>query len=304
MSQASNTIYGDLVSSQTLNAIKHGLTTRSYAMSRLYNVSKFARKGINTIHVPHIEVESGQSVAVGGNFAAPTGDTDGSKDLTLNLKAGNPFLVKRDLNAQTAVAILKEKSREAGDNILEIMDIAVLKGLIGDIPGGGKVDFAGHATHADVITAADFIGARKYLNENKAPLNGRFCFISPKHEAEVLAIDNFVSADKIGKTSNMPIVEGFIGRLYGFDICLLNHLPKVDVAGAVNATAYKNDSYPVIFGQTLCYMWGKQLTETMSNVVDLSTADRYVPYTVYGHDELENTFAYMVSDKTTANPSS
>ena len=273
-------------------------------MGALYDVSKFAVKGVNTIHVPHITTEAGQSVAVGADFSAPSGASEGSKDLALNLKAGNPFLVKRDVAMQTKVAILNEKSRDAGDNILEKMDIAVLIGLIGDVPAGGKVDFAGHATTPDKITDADFIAARKYLNEKKAPLSGRECLIDPKHEAEVTAIESFISADKIGKTTNMPIVEGFVGRIRGFDIKLLNHMPEVDKAGAINVTAYKNDSYPVIFVQELCYMWGKQMSETLSTVVDLSTADRYVPYTVYGHDVLESDFVYMISDQTTADPTS
>ncbi len=295
MGNASNTIYGDLVTAKTLNAIKEGLTKREYAMTRLYDVSKFAVKGVSTIHVPHITTESGQSVTIGNAFAGPTGDDDGSKDLSLNLKAGNPFLIKRDVANQTKVAILSEKSRDAGNNILEIMDTEILKGMIGDIAtydgidGGAMVDFSDGTNNK--ITAADFIEARKYLNEKKAPTSGRFCFVAPDQESNLLLIPEFVSADKIGKTSNMPTIEGFVGRLYGFDIILLNHMPKVNVSGDVVTSG---GTHPVIFGHALGYMWGRQMAETLSTTLDLATSDRYVPYTVYGHDELEPSYLRMV----------
>jgi len=302
MGQASNTIYGDIVASETLNAMKRKLANKAFAMNHLTDLSKYAVRGSKTVMVPYVTTEAAQSKTVGGSFDSPSGDGSGSNDMTLGLKVGNPFLVPRDLSYQTLVNLLKEKSDQAAENMLLEMDTVILRGVIGDIPSGQKHDFAGHSVTADKITAADFIAARKALNEAGAALGGRFCFISPKHEAEVIAIDNFVSADKIGTKTNMPIVEGFIGRLYGFDVVLLNHLPKVDIAGAINATSAKNDSYPVIFGQALGYMWAKQLTETLAETLTLSTAEQYVPYNLYGHDKLEDDYFYMVCDKTTADP--
>jgi len=302
MGQASNTIYGDIVAGETMNAMKRKLTEKAYAMNYLTDLSKYAKPGINTVNVPYITTEAGQEVAAGAAFTTPSGDGSGSEDLSLNRKAGNPFLVKRDLDKQTVVSILKEKAADAADNILKKMDVAILTGFIGEIAGAQKVNFAGASENADTITDADFIAARKFLNKKEAPLGGRFCFISPDHESQVIAIDDFVSADKIGKTTNMPIVEGFVGRVRGFDIVLLNHLPKVSNDGSISSTALENDSYPVIFGQSMAYMWAKQMSETMTEIKSLATADQYVPYNLYGHDELEADFAYMISDQTTANP--
>ncbi|HPK40005.1 MAG TPA: hypothetical protein PKZ69_00160, partial [Candidatus Cloacimonadota bacterium] len=160
------------------------------------------------------------------------------------------------------------------------------------------------STAADTITKADFIAARKALNEANAPLHGRVCIIGPEHESQLMEIAEFVSADKIGKTSNMPIVEGFVGRAFGFDIVLLNHLPMVDKKGEINSTAKKNDSTPVIFLQSLAYMYGKQLVETNYSLQDLANADRYVPYNTFGNAKLEDSYVVMVCDKTTADPTS
>ncbi len=303
MAQATNTIYGDLVTTETLNAIKRKKTNTRYGMSYLYDVSKFAKKGLKTIHVPYITTESGQVVAVGGEFVAPSGSTSGSKDLTVDQKVGNPFLVQRDLDAQTTVKTLKEKSADGANNILEKEDINILTALIGAIPAGAKLDFAGHATTANKITIDDFIAARLKLNKAKAPTDKRFCFIGPDHESQLYKIDQFISADKIGQQSKMPIPNGFIGRLLGFDVILLNHIPQVDKAGAINSTAAKNDSTPVIFGHEYCFMFGNQLMETLSSTNDLATSDRYVPYRTFGRAKLEDTWVYQISDKTTADPS-
>lgn len=302
MGQASNTIYGDLITTETLNAIKRKGQDNRYAMSYLYDVSKFAKKGMKVIHVPYVTTESGQTVAVGATFTAPSGAGEGSKDLTVDQKAGNPFIVQRDTDVQTTVRTLTEKSADAGANILRKEDVNILTALIRDIPVGQKVDFAGSGTTANKITLDDFVAARKALNEKDAPIDGRFCFIGPEHESQLFKIEQFVSADKIGQQSKMPIPNGLIGRLMGFDVILLNHLPKVDKAGAINASAFKNDSTPVIFGHKYCYMYGNQLIETLSSTNDLSATDRYVPYRTFGRGKLEDSWVYQVSDKTTADP--
>ncbi|MFA5646523.1 MAG: hypothetical protein WDA18_09290 [Candidatus Ratteibacteria bacterium] len=304
MAQASNTIYGDIVTGQTLNSMKRALETRAYALKYVTNVSQYATKGQAAIHVPYLENDDGQVVSVGAAFDAPSGDAVGSKDLLLNKKVGNPFLVKRDLAYQTTVKIVEEKSKIAAEHILESMDVEILKGIIGSVKAANIVDFSAASTAADTITKADFIAARKALNEANAPLHGRVCIIGPEHESQLMEIAEFVSADKIGKTSNMPIVEGFVGRAFGFDIVLLNHLPMVDKKGEINSTAKKNDSTPVIFLQSLAYMYGKQLVETNYSLQDLANADRYVPYNTFGNAKLEDSYVVMVCDKTTADPTS
>lgn len=302
MSQASNTIYGDILTTETLAAMKRRLTTREYAMTRLWNLSKYATKGVKQVMIPNVTVESGQEVAVGSAFTTPSGASEGTTDLDINRKAGNPFDVKRDVAQQTKINLIKEKGVQSGDNILEKMDIAILAGVIAAVPVPAKKDFAGASENANTVTEDDFINARTYLNEKKAPKNGRFCLIGPGHEGQLFKIDSFISADKIGQQTGMPIKEGFIGRLLGFDVISLNHIPKVDKAGAINETSAKNDSYPIIFGHELSYAWAKQLTETLEETNVLATSDRMVPYTTYGHQSVVTDYLYQVSDKTTADP--
>jgi len=302
MAQASNTIYGDVLTTETIAAMKRRLTTREYAMARLWDLSKYAVKGTKQIMIPTVTVEGGQEVALGAAFTDPSGDSEGTTDLDINRKAGNPFAVKRDVHQQTKLNLIKEKAVQAGDNILEKMDVAILTGLIAAIPAGSKADFAGATTKADTVTKDDFINARTFLNLKNVPKNGRFCLIGPGHEGTLFGIDEFISADKIGQQSSMPIKEGFIGRLMGFDVISLNHVPKVDKAGAINVTSAKNDSYPIIFGHELCYAWAKQLVETLESTNDLSATDRFVPYTTYGHKAVITDYVYQISDKTTADP--
>lgn len=302
MTQSSATIYGDLVSAETLNEMKRKMATQLYAMSMITNLTNRVQTGINTLQIPDITTSAAQSKAIGTDFDAPSGESYSSKTLTMSLKAGNPFYVEHDYGAQTPVNIYKEKAAAAAGNILLAMDALVLAGMIGAVENAANVDFAGAASVVDTISKLDFTNARKYITGKGAPLDGRFCLIDQDHEAQLYSIPDFISADKIAKTAKTPITDGFIGRLSGFDIVLLSHIPQVDKAGAINATAAKNDSYPVIFGQSIAYCWAKQFVETMSSVAPLSVSDLFVPYNIWGHKDLEASYLYMVSDETTADP--
>lgn len=302
MGQASNTIYGDIVSATTMNALKEQLQHRSYAMTYLWNVSKFAKKGVNTIHIPFLGSEKAQTVAIGEAFNAPGKNTAGAYSLTINKKAGAPFDVSLDLQEQTYVNFLKEQSRNSSISMLESMDVEILSGLIKSIPTEAKKDFADSTTNVDTISETDFIEARKYLNEKGCPNDKRFCFISPTHEAQIFKISNFISADKISQKTKMPIPEGVIGRLLGFDIVVLPYIPKVDKAGNINATTAKNDSFPIIFGHKYSYAWAKQYVGTLSEQRPLETADRYVPQQTYGDTSIEKSYIFQISDKKTVDP--
>ncbi len=302
MSQATNTIYGDVVTTETISAMKRRLGERVWAMSKLWDVSKFAKKGTRTVQFPEITTESAQLVDVGGEFTAPVGDSTGSTTLEMDKKVGNPFNVQKDKQMQTVVNILKKKSEDAAEQILTTMDTYLLKAMISSVPASAKVNFAG--TTANVITKKDFQNARKRLNEKRAPIKGRFCLIGTENESQLYDIPEFVSADKIGMMTRMPIVEGFIGRLFGFDVILVSHMPLVDKAGDVNASAFKNDSCPVIFGHMLAHAWAKQFEETTESLQDLKTAIRYIPWNIFGSKPVVTDYIYQISDKTTADPTS
>lgn len=73
-------------------------------------------------------------------------------------------------------------------------------------------------TATDVIALADIANARKLLNIQYVPMQDRFMAVSPLKEAELLGIASFIQAERYG--ANEPIVNGEIGRIFGFKVIL------------------------------------------------------------------------------------
>lgn len=82
------------------------------------------------------------------------------------------------------------------------------------------------------ITAATIRAARKKLNDNKAPKNGRFMIMSTKDEIAVLGDTNLQNYFAFSKAN--AVAEGAIGNLYGFDLYTSQNTPVV--AGSPNST--------------------------------------------------------------------
>lgn len=64
---------------------------------------------------------------------------------------------------------------------------------------------------------------RMALNKANVPTDGRWIIISPEFEALVLGDARFIDASKYG--SNVPIMNGEIGRAIGFKVLTSNNLP-------------------------------------------------------------------------------
>ena len=69
-----------------------------------------------------------------------------------------------------------------------------------------------------VIAIADIVNARKLLNIQNVPQTDRFMLVGPDQEANLLNIDNFISAEKYG--SRDALVNGEVGRIMGFTVLM------------------------------------------------------------------------------------
>lgn len=91
-------------------------------------------------------------------------------------------------------------------------------------------------------TKETVIAIRNIMNQNKVPMEGRNLIITAQTEADLLAIDSFVSADKIGDEGT-ALREGSLGRKYGILHWMSQNAPSIPstavttVAGAVNNAA-------------------------------------------------------------------
>lgn len=67
---------------------------------------------------------------------------------------------------------------------------------------------------------ADILAARQLLHVQNVPFNECYIGVSPASEVSLLAIDDFVHADKYG--SSEGLVNGELGRLYGAKVIMSN----------------------------------------------------------------------------------
>lgn len=94
---------------------------------------------------------------------------------------------------------------------------------------------------AKAITEADIIKARKQLNLWNTPQAGRMMVIPADYESDILKIDGFIDADKIG-TANR--IEGQIGRVYGFDVFVRSTVGRYSATGATKRVYNDDGNFP------------------------------------------------------------
>lgn len=91
----------------------------------------------------------------------------------------------------------------------------------------GKLDTA--------LSLASIVSLREAMSVNKCPLEGRNLILSPAAEADLLSIDTFVEADKVGD-AGMALREASLGRKLGFNMFVCHNVPSF-LASSSNKTA-------------------------------------------------------------------
>lgn len=81
-------------------------------------------------------------------------------------------------------------------------------------------------------TKESVIAVRNKMNQNKVPMEGRHLIMTSQTEADLLAIDAFVAADKIGDEGS-ALREGSLGRKYGILNWMSQNTPNVPEGGAL-----------------------------------------------------------------------
>ena len=99
------------------------------------------------------------------------------------------------------------------------------------------------------VAKNDFVTVRERLNRMNAPKNDRFALIDSAFDSDILKLDDFTAADKLG-FSNIP--NGVIGRAYGFWIYERSFVGAYDNTGtpvkkAVGSTVVAADNAAALF---------------------------------------------------------
>jgi len=126
-------------------------------------------------------------------------------------------------------------TQELANGAKRKIDDLIIANIIADVAtgqaGGSTTTFDSNnvvASGSAGITKAKIIEGRKILRANYVDFSeAMFLVIGSEQEAEMLAIDEFISADYV---SNKPVVNGMIGTVYGLNVVINEGL---DVASSI-----------------------------------------------------------------------
>lgn len=85
-------------------------------------------------------------------------------------------------------------------------------------------------------TKETVIAVRNKMNQNKVPMEGRNLIITPDTEADLLAIDSWITADKVGDEGS-ALREGSLGKKYGILHWMSQNTPSVPGGTNDNTTS-------------------------------------------------------------------
>lgn len=173
-----------------------------------FDVSEEAAKKGATINVDLPNAIPAQEVAVAA-ANTPTPLIPTVVPVTLDFWWEARFSMSDKDITEVEMGILPATASEAVKSLANKVDISCL-GLYKDIYGQAGVA----ATTPDAV--ADLTGSRKVLNSQLAALSDRTMLLDVEAEAKFLALDTFISFEKVGNTEALR--EGSLGRKFGFDI--------------------------------------------------------------------------------------
>lgn len=183
---------------------------------------------------------------------------------------------------------------------------------------GGPLTRAGRLNGIDSTNSKDFVlDARKILNDQKCPVQGRSLILSTGAETALLQNELFIAADKRGDGGS-ALENARLGRIFGFDTFMDQNVNYVqtgtsDVAtgtvtnaaavGATGSQACSIASYEAIVGEYVTVEGNDQPTyltartaSTNTTAITLNEANKFAteaaaPVTVYKACLVNGTFA-------------
>ena len=128
--------------------------------------------------------------------------------VTLNKHKEASFLIEDAVRATA--------NQDVMDRYMKAAVIPLAEAIEADLMAIGSTFTSTVGTYGTDITAATVRSARKVLNDNKAPVDGRVLVVSDKDEIALLGDSTLQNYFAFAQTQG--VAEGSIGRLYGFDV--------------------------------------------------------------------------------------
>ncbi len=203
----------DLVSA----IVQQQLIARAQLMFTIQDESARAVKGAKSVSFPRTgdlspvaKVENTPS-----STQALTFDAD-----ELALTAHYHTLVRLEdiAGMQSVVDVGGEILQRSAAGMAKQFDTAIYNALKAGASASAPDHIIDHYSASGAASRTKILAARKLLNDQNVPMDDRFMAVSTAQEAELLDIDQFVSAEKYGNQT--PLIQGELGRLFGFRIIM------------------------------------------------------------------------------------
>ena len=195
-----------------LGLVQKQLIASAKLAPTVMNVSEFSVPGAKSIAFPYAGNfsvgDKAENAEVEAQILTYSADT-----LELSKHKVVQWIIEKIASLQSAVAIEVDAISRAVKGLAKQLDsdiYAAIKGASAADPDH-KVAYAG-----DTIAIADILTGIKLLDIQDVPEEDRFLAINPTEKAEILAIEKFIDASKLG--SGAPLYTGQIGQIYGIPV--------------------------------------------------------------------------------------
>lgn len=178
-----------------------------------------------TVEIPNLSnlTANAKSANTQVTLQAPT---ETKLTLTIDQHYESSFLVEDFADIQSMYDMAAEYTEKAGYAIAEKMDKTVATTMTSNF--SQTVGAFGTP-----LSDANILIAIQYLDDAKAPTEGRNFVVTPQGKRELLSIDKYIRYDAVGVGgSSNSIMTGQIGEIYGIKVFMSQNL--VFVAGSPN----------------------------------------------------------------------
>jgi N4-gp56 family major capsid protein len=195
--------------------IQEVLTASMVMPGAIMDMSAAVGPGMDVLKIPRFGNFTVTTVTPGSNVDAQA-NAFSSDDMNLDQYKAIQFLVQDIANLQSKVAFVQAYIQQAAKDLGAEMDLYIINTLESGVSTAApdhKIAYVGAS-----IAKADILEARKLLNTQNVPLDGRTLVISPASEQAILNISEFVRVDESGGSAALR--NGQIGKLFGFDVLI------------------------------------------------------------------------------------
>ncbi len=172
---------------------------------------------------------------------------------------------------QSVVNVEMDILERAGRGMAKQMDTSIYDALKAGASASAPDHIIQLTSSGTILDEAAILAARKLLDDQNVPEDERFMVINPAQEKQLLAVANFIQAERYGSAG--ALTNGEIGRVFGFRII------KTTVCEAVKVLFYHRSA--LAFARQIEPKW-----EQMRNLPAL--ANDYSLSALYGVKVLDS----------------